>query len=158
MGVALGTQGCCKVSPVEVILEMITTSKIRKCVEFCRLHLAAFRKFLQGEALSTEERQAIHATVSAKQRGVLYAITSPLIEAVKVGKCGQRNPRIQLWKRYGSSYGRRMTMKTFETGDIDDAEIEAQRRLMDLHIEDELYQKPGWERILDVLQNVSEEY
>ena len=75
-------------------------------------------------------------------RGLLYAVTSNLLNGIKVGFW--RGSHTRLLGRYSGQYGTDLEMITFPTENVDIAEREAFEEMEHMHLCNELYRKNKW--------------
>lgn len=82
-------------------------------------------------------RRALLPPSVAERDGAVYAVSSPLLAAVKVGMW--RGDARALRKRYATMYGNDLTLDIFEVDDCRRAEKEAHAHLAPHHLTNELF-------------------
>lgn len=96
---------------------------------------------LVAEALLV--RRACLPPSVTERHGVVYAVTSPLLSAVKVGMW--RGSQRALRKRYVTVYGDDLTLECFDVDDCRRAEKDAHEGLRAWHLTNELFAPPALE-------------
>lgn len=113
----------------------VVTSKLvggRELLCMRQDHLAQFTEVML-------QRQACLPPSASTKHGLVYAVTSPLLSAIKVGMW--RGSWQGLRKRYVTVYGAQVTAACYETEDCRLTEKQAHRHLQAFHLTKELFAK-----------------
>lgn len=148
----------CPASRLEDVVRVM--DRCRK-LESIRPHIPTMIKKLRGVHVGESEDTAMRLAIEARNEqivpGVLYAVTSPILMAIKIGKCRERNRRF-LRNRYVTSYGPLTVIDEYTTGNINAAEARALLDASKWHLYGELFEKEFAPDIKDIVQNAAKSF
>ena len=145
-------------SRLEDVVHVMDKCKKMKAI---RPHIPVIIKKLRGLRVSESEDLAMQMAIESRDKavvpGVLYAVTSPILDAVKIGMCCRRNMK-RLRNRYVTPIGPLAVLTTYETSNIHLAEACAMANASEWHLYGELFNKEFLQEVHSVVQKAAKTY
>ena len=156
-----------EVAPIDVIVELVLSCHGRRANKF--------RSYLSGAMSPIQQRRKLHAIMvghassddvdtvveclrqaeaaCAKGSGVVYLVTSDILNGIKCGLWGGSYGALSC--RYRCVYGPTTYIETFETDDMEKAEQMLLQRMKHVSIGGELVAKDAWDYVASVARTVA---
>jgi hypothetical protein len=108
--------------------------------------------WLDGLINNNHKKQYIITFPKENTRGMIYVVTSPLFNAVKIGLwSGVYN---RLYSRYSAIYGRTVIISTVNVNNVRESEKQIHKHFKKYNIQGELFIKEHYQEYIDYLQEL----